>query len=559
MLIKKIILILFILSTHSLFAQKVSQNEVMLVTKNFLSNSKQTELIKYKPETILVTSKKTGDNLFYILNYKNAFLIVSANKKHIPIKAFSFKNKFIFNNKNTKQNMLNILINDYENFNLFLNKNRKYIALNNNKWKKQLLPYNKNINDEVIGPLLSSEYGQLKPKDANGNYITVTNYFTPNHYSVGCVAITLTELLQYYEWPRKGTGSYSYTDNYGSSTGTYSVNFEEKYNNWSLILDKYKDVESNESQRKELGRLAFHAATSINMDYEYNGSTSNINRIPNAAKNYFRYISEYKTKSESDFWEILDANLHQGIPAQFAIYTSSGAGHAVVGDGIKYVGDEKYYHLNMGWWGNVNAWYQIHQSFNAGGYTNITAAVLNMIPIPELDTKPKIDFENKTASLKWYYTEKIPAQNFELQIKKGVADWETLTDTFTTSFSYIFKADSNDKDYTFRIRAKVHDTWYDNSWSNSIKIKQTDFIPKGKEELTLLPSLVLNNKLKVSYNNLKGSTIKIFDLKGEVIFQTNERIQTEEYNIDVSNLQTGIYILQVINTDEKVTSKFFKQ
>lgn len=561
MFFKKCFFILFIFVTNIVFAQKTSMQEIKIIANNFLSNSNQIELINETPKIETVYSKKTDDVLFYIFNYKKAFIIISANKNQTPIKAFSFENSLNTKKNISKINILDILISDYENFNNFLLKNSEIAIVNNNKWNKQLANVKtKNISDEVIGPLLDSEYGQLKPKDINGNYIKVTNYFTPNNYSVGCVAITLTELLQYYKWPRIGIGTYSYKDTYGNSTGTYSASFEDQYYNWPLILDKYKNEESTDAQRKELGRLAFHAATSVDMDYEYNGSTSNINRIPSAVKSYFRYKAEYKAKSASDFWQVLDENLNNGIPAQFAIYTPSGGGHAVVGDGIKYVGTEKYYHLNMGWWGNTNGWYQIHQTFNAGGYTNITGAVLNMIPIPELDKKPKIDFENKTATLKWYYTEKIPAQNFELQIKKGVNDWETLTDTFTTSFSYIFKPEDVTKDYTFRIRAKVHNVWLENTWSNSVKITENFFKPKGEDELTLFPSYVLENEIKVSYKKLVGSSIKIFDLNGNLQYQTKEKILLQEHKINVSNLKSGFYILQVIGIEgETKTSNFFKK
>lgn len=558
MSLKKTVFFLFVLFAKIAFSQSATKQEVLQVARNFLTKTSHFELINSKPNTKPFYSNKNGEILFYILNYDKAFIVISSNKNNTPIKAFSFKNSFNISKNNQEIGMLDILISDYENYNTFIKKNKELKNINSKKWQ-DLLNNNtsKNTNDETIGPLLSSEYGQQKPKDANGNYIIVTNYFTPQHYSVGCVAITLTELLQYYQWPRIGEGKYSYTDNYGSSKGTYTANFEEKYYNWSAVLDKYKNTISTDAQRKELGKIAFHAATSINMDYESGGSTSNINRIPNAVKSYFRYIADYKNKSESDFWQVLDENLHNKIPAQFAIYTPSGSGHAVVGDGIKYVGTEKYYHLNMGWWGTTNGWYQIHQSFNAGGYTNITAATLNMIPVPEMDKKPKIDFENKTATLKWYYPEKIPAQNFELQIKKGLENWETLTDTFTNSFSYEFKPEKENIDYSFRIRAKVHDNWYDNSWSNTISVKQSDFIEKGDKELTLYPN-VASSEIIVSYNNLEGSTIKIFNLNGGLVYQSDEEITNEKYNINVSNFEPGIYIINVLNDNEQISEKFLK-
>ena len=553
---KHFILSLFILFAHIVSAQKASQSEIISVASNFLSNSSQTELTNETPEIEAIYSEITNDVLFYIFNYKKAFIIISASKKHIPIKAFSFKNNFDTKKTTSKINMLEILISDYENFNIFLSRNSNAAQVNKNKWREKLKNRStKNLNNAVFGPYLSSIYGQTWYYE-NGNNIYTTQYYTPSHNPVGCVALTFTEIMQYYNWPRIGIGSHSYSDNSGNTTGTFKADFEENYYNWSLVLDEYKGQETTDNQRSQLGKIAYHAAVSVSMEFESAGSTSNINRIPNAAKSYFRYVANYKEKSASDFWEVLDANLHNRIPAQFAIYTSGGAGHAIVGDGIKYVGEEKYYHLNMGWWGTTNGWYQIHQSFNAGSYTNVTAAVLNMIPVPELDEKPKINFENKTATLKWYYPERNPAQNFELQIKIGVAEWETLTDTFTTSFSYVFQAD-NESNYSFRIKAKVHGTWYDDSWSNIISVKQSDFKPKGDESLTLYPS-VASKDIKVSYENLTGSTIKIFDLKGNLLFQNNEEIIINEYKVNVSNLETGIYILQIINETERETIKFVK-
>ena len=93
------------------------------------------------------------------------------------------------------------------------------------------------------------------------------------------------------------------------------------------------------------------------------------------------------------------------------------------------------------------------------------AAVLSMIPIPELDETPTYNFGDKTVRLDWYYSKKITPENYEMQIKRGVEDWETYTDTLTQT-NYTFQAD-DENNYSFRIRAKVNDTWTENSWSTS--------------------------------------------------------------------------------------------
>ncbi len=531
------------------YAQKVSESDMQKVLYDFLSYKGKSELIKQKPETEKILSEKTKDLLFCVFNYENAFIVISADKRNIPVKAFSFKHPL---NTTTRNRLIDILKDDYDNFAEYLNLNPEAGIRNLQKWEN---PFpEKNTDDAIYGPFLSSLYGQVNCHDNNGNLVNVTNYYTPNHYAVGCVALAFTEVMRYFGWPRKGVGSFSYTDSYGNSTGTYDANFEDGYYNWGLMQDRYDGVASTDQSRSELGKLAFHAAVSVSMDFENGGSTSNINRVPSAASKYFRYTADYKEKSASDFWQVLDTCLHHNSPAQFAIYTSSGAGHAVVGDGIQYVGTEKYYHLNMGWWGDDNGWYQIHQTFNAGGYTNVTAAVLNMIPVPELDENPDFNFENKTITLKWYYSDKVSVQNYELQVKKGVDEWETLTDTLTVK-TYTFSADG-ESDYSFRIRAKMSNEWNTSGWSNEVKTVPSDFRVSGEEELTLYPTFVFD-KLNVSYKNLSGSVIKIFDLSGHLT-EENADINNNEYSIDVSGLNSGFYILQILNDNEKKSAKFFK-
>lgn len=557
---KKITFIFLIFLINFSFAQKVSKVDILNLNKNFIKVSGHSDLLNQEPKIHKIYTDDTKYLLFYIINYSDAFIVISADKSYSPVKAFSFNHPLRIKSNDSEIHMIDILQSDYKFFKSYLRENPEIGFENQKKWDTLLSgsPV-KNVNDAVYGPFLSSLYGQVNCHDNNGHLVNVTNYYTPNHYAVGCVAMVFSEVMRYYNWPRKGVGNFSYTDSYGSSQGTYSADFSEEFYNWGSILDEYDGEASTEQQRSELGKLAFHAAVSVRMDFENGGSTSNINKIPYSAWKFFRYVSEYKEKTAFDFWQTLDTSLRHNIPAQFAIYTSGGAGHAVVGDGIKYIGNEKYYHLNMGWWGDDNSWYQIHQSFNAGGYSNITAAVLNMIPIPEMNDSPDLDEESRTVNLEWYYTYKIPVQNYELQFKKGPDDWVTVADTITTK-TYIFQTDSKN-DYSFRIRAQVNGEWKNNGWSNEIKIAQADFKEKevfeGDEELTLYPTAA-SEELRVSYKKLSGSTVRIYNLRGSLVFQSDEDILINEYKINVSSFQTGFYILQISNDSERIATSFLK-
>lgn len=502
------------------------------------------------------------DTLAIVYNYKNAFIVIATKEELPPIKAYSVENNIDYSmnfDKNNPVSFYNLLKDDLVQFIKNKEINTTYVTKNKQEWKKERLGITSlGTTKSQIGPLLSSLYGQVNCKDQNNSTINVTNLYTPGNYAVGCVAITFTEVLQYFQWPRIGVGSHTYSDNYGSSLGTYTVNFESSYYNWNNIKDHYYKVESSSSERMELGKLAYNCAVAVDMDFEYNGSTSNVNRIPAAANKHLRYTAEYISKSASDFWARVDSNLTNNLPVQFPIYTSGGAGHAIVCDGIKDQGQAtQYYHLNMGWWGSTNGWYDIQGGFNAGGYSNITGAVVDMVPVPEM-ANPRIKLENNTVKVEWYYPPKINAQAFELQVKDGSKNWETISnDIHTSQYSYSYT--STDL-HRFRVRAKYAGKWENDGWSNyeSIDIDKeiNDYYP---EELKVYPNITYDN-INLEYKYLQGSTIEIFNTSGVRVYTAviAENDETGSRTINLQYLNAGIYFLKVTSPVEQTSRKVIK-
>jgi hypothetical protein len=486
---------------------------------------------------------------------------VSTKEELPPIKAFSTTNNIdiaVNFDKTNPVSFYNLLKEDLVQFIKNKELNSQYVLKNQREWKKE---YNGMLTRETksqVGPLLPSLYGQVNCKDENNHTINVTNLYTPGNYAVGCVAITFTEVLQYFQWPRIGVGSHTYSDNYGSSLGTYTVNFESSYTNWNNIKDKYYKVASTSSQRMELGKLAYNCAVAVNMDFEYNGSTSNVNRIPAAANKHFRYTAEYISKSANQFWARVDSNLINNLPVQLPIYTASGSGHAIVCDGIKDIGQAtQYYHLNMGWWGSANGWYDIQGIYNAGGYSNITGAVVDMIPVPEM-AKPRIKVETNTVEVEWYYPPKITPQAYELQVKDGSNNWVTLADDLTApSYSYTYT--STDL-HRFRVRAKYAGKWENDGWSNyeSIDIEKeiNNYYP---ENLKVYPTITYDN-INLEYKYLQGSIVEIFNSNGIRVYTAKiaENDESGSRTINLQHLQSGIYFLKINSSAGQETHKIIK-
>ena len=468
------------------------------------------------------------------------FLILSPGAKE-SVLAFSFKNDF--GNSEEVRSLLWPLL--------------KSIFLQ----KPNPVPTKNALVEKTWGPYVYTMWGQVNCYDQNSNLINVTNYYTPHHYAAGCVAISMSTLMHYYRWPLVGSGSYTYTDNRGSSTGTYSATFSNAHYKWDQMLDRYKFKRSTTLQRKAAGQLVYHAAVSLSTDFEPNGSTSNVNRIPNAGRKYFRYDGVEKTPSSKTFWDMFDFNLAHRIPVILAIKNSTGGGHSVVCDGLKIDADGVYYyHLNMGWWGSSNGWYRLRDSWNVQGYNAITDGIFYFLPIPQLMV-PHAAKGQKKVLVTWSYPAKVNVQAFELQQKIGSGSWKRLSDTITDT-AYEVNVKSGVNQY-FRVRAKVADRWPYNDWSNVERVTfDVTGIPSGSQKpanVVLSPNPA-SGTLHIRFGKYVPSQITVFNIYGRRVLQVDKVPEGAGYFLDISTLPDGYYFLQLTNGSHRLrTLKFIKR
>jgi len=511
-----------------------AQNSYVISVKSYLENYFRLGKSLY----VYPITGDLSDTLAYFYIYKHGFLVLSAKKDYYPLKSYS-TDANVDTASYDFESFIDILRYDYELQKKNIEKNKSLANVNNKVWDDFSEKFEIK---STIGPLLKSEYGQVNCKDDAGNYIYVTNYYTPNHYAVGCVALALTEVLRYYNWPIHGSGYHSYTDNYGSSNGSYSADYENTTYKWSNIQDKYYNVESSEASREALGRVAFDAAVSVDMDFEYDGSTSNINRVPLAVSKYFRYEKPlYLTSSQSGFWNMIDSSLTASSPVQLAVYTSSGAGHAVVCDGLQYTGDPstQLYHLNMGWWGSSNGWYTIQSDFNAGGYSIVSAAVMGMLPVPEIND-PVFDLFSSKIKVSWYYSPKVSEQSFVLEYRHDGEDWQELADNITDLY-YEYPASTDEKVY-FRVRQKNNTLWSDEVYIN------TATVVAQLDSAVVFPSPA-TTFLNLRYKDLTNATFVLYNQAGKKVLQKS--IHTDAFQVEVSlpHLPSGLYFGQLITPE----------
>jgi hypothetical protein len=217
-----------------------------------------------------------------------------------------------------------------------------------------------------VGPLLTTTWSQGSPY----------NQYTPGitgsctHTYTGCVATAWAQLVKYWNWPDYGVGSHFY---YWTTGGlTLSADFEHAYD-WSSMPNNLTGS-SSEAEKDAVARLMSDMGIAANMNYGCSGSGSS--KYADAVLDlYFKYKSSmqkisrgsYSATDWLNFFKV-EFDSQPARPIILSIFTTSGGGHEVVADGYE-TGTTDMVHINLGWSGSYNGYYDVTQDFTTGPYT----------------------------------------------------------------------------------------------------------------------------------------------------------------------------------------------
>lgn len=226
------------------------------------------------------------------------------------------------------------------------------------------------LSDPRVDPLIQSRWGQTTECGA-----ACYNYYTPlgpegasTNYPAGCLATAMAQLMRFYRYPGFGIGTAGY------DISVYGVPRHETLRggngsggpyDWdSMVLDP--DCSTTLTQRQAIAALCHDAGCSINMDYRSEadgGSGATLTSAYSSILNTFYYSNarvygSLSTIAVDKLYRMVNPNLHAGAPVILGI-RRSGGNHAVVCDGYGYDASTQYHHLNMGWTGQDDAWYNL--------------------------------------------------------------------------------------------------------------------------------------------------------------------------------------------------------
>lgn len=519
------------------FAQNISIDEGKTVAQNIITE--RFSAIGSNPNNYKISNSyvETYDGMvvFYVYNLDpSGFVIVSANKSVEPLLAFSYESTCDATGRHPG---VKAMLKSYSEQIAYAIKNN--VAPSEKiqaEWQHYLQSDFQPRAVRTVAPLLATKWDQGKyfntqcPEDSNG---------TDGHVVVGCVAIAIAQVFNYFRYPTQGTGSYGYDH---PDYGHLEVNFAEQHYDYDFMPVKPTDYNEN------LARLLYNIGVSVDMNYGPRGSGMTNHKGAYTMRNYFGYSDEAKyifkdslptvipdniendTIIPDSIWNgILVNHLDRKIPLYYAGWGDYEyvSGHAFVFDGYS---DSTRYHINWGWGGSYDGFFTISNLSPGGSNFRLAHEVIvNATPKYEnqtCDGTKEINFYEGTiedgsgplrdyaagSDCSWHITQHDSVSGYTVKIKKFDID--------ATDYIIIYAGDSEESEI-------VASVFGDDSPEESYTVNSTSMLIKFVSDETasgdgwLISFEPIKPRLCKSLLNLTEMTDTIEDGSGRWNYNNN--------------------------------------
>jgi len=405
---------ILMLITMSYAVNVIPVEDAMRASKNFLSErvgatkASQMELVlvntEYSDEGTPVTYRfSVGDH---------GFIITSATDIANPVLAFSLESNF------QEGTGADIYMEQYKKDMSMLMTNPSSAIAQRNDWNHYLTanftPYTAVKGNPCVEPLVTTRWTQERYYNTMCPNNPKNTIAEDAHTPVGCVALTMSNILFYYRYPEHGTGSVYYIpreyDDEGNLTYTYPmqyVNYGQEHYDYDAMANRLTAYDG------QLSNLIYDCGVSVRMGYGWDGSGSQSEYALAALQDHFFFVEEGQFKSISDvmgtdtsllyLWvEMAKNELDQHRPLFFSGRSAAAGGHAWIVDGYTTINNATYFHVNWGWAGNSNGYYLINkQSSQSAGIFNeegSNSMMISLMPDSAAIAKPAESFKRVVSS-----------------------------------------------------------------------------------------------------------------------------------------------------------------
>ena len=401
-----IVVWLLLLLCGNLSARQMTEYEAEMVVSGWLKANPQPlgATLGRRVKDIEIFTDDADRPAYYIVNLEpSGYVIVSADNRIEPIIGFaadgiydlSFDNPLLALVTGDLGGRLEAARNSYH---LQLTAETQAAGTTQGKWRRFIdlaedsegrfgMMSLRNLGDIRVLPLLQSQWGQTKACGDN-----LYNYYTPSNYPCGCVATTMAQVMRYYEYPTEPIGVHEFAIHASGSRGETASSrggdgLDGPYNWSDMPLRPEASCGSlTDAQRQAIGALCYDAGVAVEMHYDPSGSGALMPDARDAMVSIFQYDNavlgyDSDRNIHEALTEMINPNLDAKAPVILAISDplDPNAGHAIVCDGYGYESSTMYHHLNMGWYGADDVWYNLPDIDAANSqYTTVFGCMYNI-------------------------------------------------------------------------------------------------------------------------------------------------------------------------------------
>ncbi len=353
----------------------------------------------------LTKSLKDGNNSdYFILNLSDdgGYVIVSGDDRFRDVLGYSNEGSFSFD---TMPDGLAYMLSAYSRE---MDAAKGYWETNDSEDSPLLLA----SAYPSVPPLVKTHWHQAYPFNAQVP-IPYSGSYSTHHgkASVGCVALAMAQVMNYWKYPSEGSGGIYHNQCYDD----IAVNFDEQTYDWNNVADEYgfymdddgmvKNATYTQTQADEVAKLCYHLGVAVDMAWNINGtggSGAYEDGIVRALAVNFGYNSYAKlvyrnVEGVEKFSDMIARDIVDGRPVIFSANSDAGGGHSFIMDG--YDSSACLFHVNWGWQGADNGYYAISvlQPSNMGNFIEDQSAILGLQPTEEdFGYDPTVFFQQAT-------------------------------------------------------------------------------------------------------------------------------------------------------------------
>lgn len=239
------------------------------------------------------------------------------------------------------------------------------------------------VQGEAIAPQIKTFWDQIEP------YNNRAPLYGANRTYTGCVATAMAQVMNYWKYPERGTGSVSYTSQ--SIEKKLTLDFSRRAFDWANMIDRYETGAYTDAQADAVAYLMQACGYSVKSDYSTDATGALAMNIRKALVKYFKYDGNAKYELRAYYttpqWEqMIYDNLKNVGPILYGGGSYLGGGHSFICDGYDGNG---YFHFNWGWSGISNGYFALDAltpdalgsgGGSGGGYNFTQDAVFGIRP-----------------------------------------------------------------------------------------------------------------------------------------------------------------------------------